>query len=174
MYMHCARTHQMATGAAADDSAPHTCSRLPDAVRWLSSVTWSLFVMQVLTTSSIRSPSKCRILTHLSTQIIRQASWKWAAVVLLLHHSASLVAQAKDYVLLFRHQRWKETSEGRWHIPVSSHTVVFKGIIPYAAYENNPVFIGRTAAQLLPKLTGWGFWKSVFKSLSLLPYSEPP
>jgi len=34
MYMNCARTHQMATGAAADDdNAPHTCSRLPDAVR---------------------------------------------------------------------------------------------------------------------------------------------
>jgi hypothetical protein len=35
MYMNCATTHQMATGAAAadDDSAPHTCSRLPDAVR---------------------------------------------------------------------------------------------------------------------------------------------
>jgi hypothetical protein len=35
MYMNCARTHQMAMVADDDDddTAPHTCSRLPDAVR---------------------------------------------------------------------------------------------------------------------------------------------
>ena len=144
----------------------------------LSSVTWPLFVRKKTDagTHNIFHPKSFKVpyFDSLKHPNYSTGFMEMSLCFMLLHHSASLLAQAKDYVLLFRHQRWKETSEGQWHIPVSSHTVVFKGIMPYAAYENNTVFIGPTIAQLLPKLTDGGFWKCVFKNLSLLPYSESP